>query len=50
LPAGELAPTQAHDLIRGPEEYGELFAKAAATAAATIAAAATATNKGNLIP
>lgn len=49
-PAGELAPTQAHDLIRSPEEYGELFAKAAATAAATIAAAATATNKGNLIP
>jgi transposase len=50
--ASELPPTQVHDLIRGPEEYGELFAKAAATAAATIAAAAAtaATNKGNLIP
>ena len=40
--ASELPPTQAHDLIRSPEEYGELFAKAAATAAAT------ATNQGDL--
>jgi len=33
--ASELAPTQDHELIRSPEEYGELFAKAAATTAAT---------------
>lgn len=54
--AGELPPTQTHDLIRDSEEYGELFAQAAATArdmaAATIAAASTAavTHKGNLLP
>ncbi len=30
-----LTQTQAHDLVRGHEEYGELFAKAAAPAAAT---------------
>jgi transposase len=46
---GEMSPTQDHDLIRSPEEYGELFAKAAATAAATVIAAATsATNQGDI--
>ena len=32
--ASELLTTQSHDLIRSPQEYGDLFAQAAATAAA----------------
>ncbi|CAM4233293.1 hypothetical protein ROSA5918_26345 [Roseateles saccharophilus] len=43
--APELRTTQSHNLIRSPQEYGELFAQAAATAAAVIAAAA---NQGDL--
>ena len=39
--ACELLTTQSHDLIRSPQEYGELFAQAAATAAAT--------NQGDLL-
>nr|WP_255719803.1 IS21 family transposase [Pelomonas sp. P8] len=45
----ELQPTQAHELIRSPEEYGELFAQAASTAAATFApVAALAIPQGDL--
>lgn len=45
----ELAPTQTHELIRSPEEYGELFAQAASTAAATLVpVAALATPQGDL--
>ena len=29
-PTAPATPTQAHDLIRNPQEYGELFARAAA--------------------
>ncbi len=30
-PTAQATPTQAHALIRNPQEYGELFAMAAAT-------------------
>lgn len=43
-PASDPLPTQAHDLIRSSHEYGELFGKAAATAAG----AAAAINQGDL--
>ena len=46
--ACEQPPTQNHDLIRSPEEYGELFAKAATAAATVIAAATSATHQGDL--
>ncbi len=46
---GELAPTQVHALIRSPDEYGELFAKAdTATATAAITTSIAATNQGDL--
>ncbi len=44
----EQPPTQDHDLIRSPDEYGELFAKAATAAATVIAAATSTTYQGDL--
>jgi transposase len=48
--SGPAGPTQAHDLIRSPQEYGELFAMAAAGATVCVTTTTTATTATDSTP